>query len=220
MKDRIMKRVLSVLLVVVLMGLAACSPKTAESNETPKEDTAKTESTEAESGESVDTSQVSNGASWTNPTEPGDGNRIYFAAPLFNDAERDYNLKIVTILENYGYEVFLPQRDGFLAPDLEGLTGEEKIVKIFEKDRDEVLNADIFFMLLDGRVIDEGACAELGMAYIAGKRCYGFKNDARTLEADLEMNPLIEGAFLKMFNDMDGEALSQSLEDYLKENQL
>ena len=43
---------------------------------------------------------------------PAEGKKIYFAAPLFNEAEKEYNLKIVSILESYGYEVFLPQRDG------------------------------------------------------------------------------------------------------------
>ena len=66
-----------------------------------------------------------------------EGRRIYFAGPLFNDAEKEYNLKIVTILESYGYEVFLPQRDGYLAADLEGLTEAELTKKIFAKDRDE-----------------------------------------------------------------------------------
>lgn len=59
------------------------------------------------------------------------GEKVYFAAPLFSEAEREYNLKIVGILERHGYEVFLPQRDGFLAPELEGLTEEEKTEKIF-----------------------------------------------------------------------------------------
>ena len=54
------------------------------------------------------------------------GKKVYFAGPLFNDAEKDYNLKIVTILESYGYEVFLPQRDGFLAPEIGEMTEEEK----------------------------------------------------------------------------------------------
>lgn len=37
--------------------------------------------------------------------EEATGKRVYFAGPLFNEAEREYNLKLVTILENYGYEV-------------------------------------------------------------------------------------------------------------------
>ena len=148
------------------------------------------------------------------------GKRIYFAGPLFNEAERAYNLRIVTILENYGYEVFLPQRDGFLAAELEGKTEEEKTALIFKKDHDEILKSDIVFMVLDGRVPDEGACVELGMAYEAGKRCYGFKNDARSVELDMDLNPLIAGCFIKIFSDLNADKLIASLEDYLKKNQL
>ena len=148
------------------------------------------------------------------------GKKIYFAAPLFNEAEREYNLKIVSILESYGYEVFLPQRDGFLAPELEGLTEAEKTEKIFRKDRDEVLSADILFMMLDGRVPDEGACVELGIAYTAGKRCYGLKSDARSVELDMDLNPMITGCFVKLFYDLDETNLINSLNEYLKDNEL
>ena len=155
------------------------------------------------------------------PTETAaSGNRIYFAAPLFSEAEREYNLKIVNLLESYGYEVFLPQRDGFLAPDLEGKSEEEKTKMIFEKDREEVLKADILFFMLDGRVPDEGACVELGIAYASGKRCYGIKNDARSIELGMDLNPMLTGCFTKLFYDLDGEALITSLEAYLKENPL
>ena len=140
------------------------------------------------------------------------GKRVYFAGPLFNEAEREYNLKLVTILESYGYEVFLPQRDGFLAPELEGKTAEEKTQMIFQKDRDEVLKADILFMVLDGRIPDEGACVELGIAYIKG--------DARSVELDMDINPMITGCFTKLFYNLDNEELLKSLEEYLKENQL
>ena len=148
------------------------------------------------------------------------GTTVYFAAPLFSDSEREYNLKIVHILESYGYTVFLPQRDGFLAPELEGLTEEEKITKIFEKDRDEVLKADVLFFMLDGRVPDEGGCVELGMAYVAGKRCYGLKSDARSVEIDMDLNPMITGCFVKLFYNLNGEDLINELKDYLEHNQL
>ena len=148
------------------------------------------------------------------------GKNVYFAAPLFSAAEREYNLKIVHILESYGYKVFLPQRDGFLAPELEGKTQEEKIDMIFRKDRDEVLKADIIFMILDGRAPDEGVCVELGMAYIAGKRCYGFKSDARVVESDMDLNPMITGCCRRIFYDLDGDKLIQSLEEFLKNDQL
>ncbi len=50
------------------------------------------------------------------------GKRVYFAAPLFSQSEKDFNLKLTHVLEAHGYTVFLPQRDGFLAVDLEGKT--------------------------------------------------------------------------------------------------
>ena len=148
------------------------------------------------------------------------GKRVYFAAPLFNEAEKAYNLQIVSILEEYGYEVFLPQRDGFLAAELEGLTEAEKTAKIFQKDRDEVLKADIVFILLDGRIPDEGACVELGIAYASGKRCYGFKNDARSVEMDMDLNPMIAGCLDKIFYNLNSEKLIEELRAYLDTNEL
>ena len=148
------------------------------------------------------------------------GKKVYFAAPLFSQSEKDYNLKLTKVLEDHGYEVFLPQRDGFLAPELEGLTEVELTKIIFDKDVSEVLNADIVFVLLDGRVPDEGACVELGIAYANGKRCYGFKTDARSVEINLELNPMITGCFIKLFKDYDGESLLKSMEQYLSENEL
>ena len=37
---------------------------------------------------------------------------IYFAGPLFSQAERAFNLRLTMTLEEHGYTVFLPQRDG------------------------------------------------------------------------------------------------------------
>lgn len=148
------------------------------------------------------------------------GKNVYFAAPLFSQSEREYNLKIVNIIESYGYTVFLPQRDGFLAPELEGLTEEQKLKKIFDKDYEEVLKADILFMVLDGRAPDEGACVELGIAYSNNVRCYGFKSDARSVELDLDLNPMITGCLTKLFYNLDGEQLIEDLKTYLNTNEL
>lgn len=145
---------------------------------------------------------------------PSDGKKVYFAGPLFNAAEREFNLKLVHLLERYGYEVFLPQRDGYLATELENMTEEEKLKKIFDKDESEVLKADIIFTLLDGRAPDEGACVELGIAYAAGKRCYAYKTDARSVEFGLDINPMITGCLVKLFYNLDGDALFKELENY------
>ena len=149
-----------------------------------------------------------------------EGKNVYFAAPLFSEAEREYNLKIVHILEKYDYKDFLPQRDGYLAPELKGKTEQEVKTMIFNKDYEEVKKADIVFVLLDGRAPDEGACVELGIAYESGKRCYGFKSDARSVELNMDLNPMISECFIHLFYNLDGDALINDLEDYLSKNKL
>ena len=123
-------------------------------------------------------------------------------------------------MEQYNYSVFLPRRDGLLATELEGLIEEEKIAKIFAKDREEMLNADICFALLDGRATDEGVCVEISIAYASGKRCYGFKTGARSVELDMDLNPMISGCLNKLFYSTDGEAALESLKDYPSHNAL
>lgn len=150
----------------------------------------------------------------------GSGKNVYLAGPMFSKGEKDFNLEITKVLEDHGYKVFLPQRDGLEAPKLEGKTPEEKTRMIFDKDYNEVMKADIVFMVLDGRVPDEGACVELGLGYANNKRCYGIKSDPRSVELDMDLNPLIAGCFIKLFEDYDGEKLIESLDQYLSENEL
>lgn len=228
MKRRLEKVVSLVLVVVIAVGLAACNSNSGSGAGNPATvQAATTDQAEAvedqAAGDQAATDQVDQPeaeAVQAAADQATNGKRVYFAAPLFNEAERAYNLKIVSILEAHGYEVFLPQRDGFLAPELEGKTEEEKTEMIFAKDRDEVLKADILFMMLDGRVPDEGACVELGIAYASGKRCYGLKGDARSVELDMDLNPMITGCFIKLFYNLDEEELIKSLEEYLEQNEL
>ena len=148
------------------------------------------------------------------------GKRVYFAGPMFNQAEKDYNLKMTKVLEDYGYTVFLPQRDGIEGALLDGKSEEEMIEMIFPLDVQNVLDADILFMNLDGRVPDEGACVELGIAYANNKRCYGFKTDTRAAERALDLNPMISGCMTKIFKDYDGDKLIEDLKAYLDNHEL
>ena len=222
MKNRVDQIVSLILIVLIAVGLTACNSSSGAGSENPA--TVQAATTDQAEAANQKEGQAEAANQNEGQAEAGEqaaaSKRVYFAAPLFNEAERAYNLKIVEILEAHGYEVFLPQRDGFLAPELEGKTEAEKIEMIFNKDRDEVLKSDILFMMLDGRVPDEGACVELGIAYASGKRCYGFKGDARSVELDMDLNPMITGCFTKLFYNLDEEALIKSLEEYLNENEL
>lgn len=82
------------------------------------------------------------------------------------------------------------------------------------------MKADIVFINIDGRAPDEGACVELGMAYAAGKRCYGFKTDTRSIESSLDINPMITGCLIKLFKNYDGDKLAEEIRSYLSENEL
>ena len=150
----------------------------------------------------------------------GRGKKVYFAAPMFNHSEKDFNLKITKVLEDFGYQVLLPQRNGIEAAKLQGKSEEELIQMIFDLDAGEVKKTDIVFMNIDGRIPDEGACVELGIAYSCGKRCYGFKTDTRSVELGLEMNPMISGCMIKIFKNYDGDKLIEDIKQYLSENKL
>nr|AAU82215.1 conserved hypothetical protein [uncultured archaeon GZfos11H11] len=121
--------------------------------------------------------------------------RIYIAGPLFSEAERQYNKHLSDFLENFGFETFLPQRDGHKLSDLlaNETTKSAAMNKIFNHDINELKKADVVIFVMEGRVPDEGACVEIGYAYARGKECIGLKTDPRTLMSDAD-NPLILGA--------------------------
>ena len=150
----------------------------------------------------------------------GEGNKVYLACPMFSQGEKDFNVKIASALEEFGYEVFLPQRDGLEAALLQGKSEEEVVKIIFDLDYKQVQKADIIFMNLDGRVIDEGANVELGMAFALGKRCYGCKTDTRTLQYHLDNNPLVTGCMIKIFKNYDGDELIKEIKEYLRNHLL
>jgi len=124
---------------------------------------------------------------------------IYFAAPLFSAAERVYNERLTAALETLGHRVFLPQRDGAEAhrEPYASMSREECSIAMFNLDRDMVLASDVFLFVLDGRVPDEGACVELGIAYChklhvePGKRLLGLRTDVRAAFLGSKLNPMI-----------------------------
>lgn len=121
--------------------------------------------------------------------------RVYIAGPLFSEAEKRFNLELDALLRKQGYDTFLPQRDGFEKAVLDRNMASEKANRqIFDKDVSEIRKCDILVMLLDGRVPDEGACVELGIAFALEKKCLGLKTDKRSL-MNGEDNPLILGCF-------------------------
>lgn len=81
--------------------------------------------------------------------------RIYFAAPLFSAAERDWNATLAAALRGAGHEVFLPQEQE-PGKDAAG---------IFATDVGAVDWADSLVAIMDGADPDSGTCWEVGYAY-------------------------------------------------------
>lgn len=145
---------------------------------------------------------------------------VYLAGPLFTDGEKQWNQKLTNLLEEMGYEVFLPQRDGMLAAKTETMSTQEVVELIFSADTEALKKSDILVFVADGRVPDEGACVELGMAYALGKRCYGVRTDSRALSQLLPLNPLAAGCFRELFEASGEEELLDRLRDYLSKKGL
>ena len=141
---------------------------------------------------------------------------IYFAAPLFCQSEKDFNLQLTTKIEKLGFKVFLPQRDGFEFVELEGLSEEEKNQKIFQFDALQISKADIILAILDGRIPDEGMCIELGISWQQkkdkSKLIIGLRTDARAFFLDGAINPMVAGVFDKLFTSE--AVLLNFLKDY------
>ena len=152
---------------------------------------------------------------------------MYTIKPAYSIADKDYNrlspADVITLMyERTDKEgiMIVPDHPYETKKGSEGSVWLRCLMEWTKKDRDEVLKSDIVFVLLDGRVPDEGACVELGIAYASGKRCYGFKSDARSVEFGMDVNPMIIGCFEKYFYNIDGEKVIEDLKKYLAENKL
>lgn len=119
---------------------------------------------------------------------------VYFAAPLFSQAERDFNETVCDRLEAAGHSVFLPQRDGFESrSDLlekPGIDTHEDVQReIFRIDSEAVREARLVVAILDGQVPDEGVAVEIGIAHETDTPIVGCKTDRR----NEKLNAMVAG---------------------------
>jgi nucleoside 2-deoxyribosyltransferase len=119
--------------------------------------------------------------------------KIYLAGPLFCEAELDFNKKLAGKLREYGFDVLLPQELGLDVKETVASDGRGAYIRIFDSDLNALRGCDVLVMVMDGRVPDEGACVELGIAFGSGMECFGFKTDVRTSEYGTD-NFMITGA--------------------------
>lgn len=128
--------------------------------------------------------------------------KIYCAGPLFNPKEREEMAQLTSVLEDAGYSVFLPQRDGLEFAELfplflqRGIPAQDaqKILNmaIFSLDVFEIMKSDGLLLNMNGRVPDEGAMVEAGIAWANNKVIVIFRSDSRSL-IEGSCNPLVLG---------------------------
>jgi nucleoside 2-deoxyribosyltransferase len=104
---------------------------------------------------------------------------LYFAGPLFTQAERDWNTAVVAELRLAGYVVLLPQEQAAeIVKSSTGLTPTERR-QLFTRAVHSVKEADAVVAVLDGPDPDSGTCFECGCAFAFEKPVVGVRTDLR-----------------------------------------
>lgn len=126
---------------------------------------------------------------------------IYFAAPLFNENERDFNQAVVAKLDEFA-DVFLPQRNGSLLVEMIGAGVSPGVAeaRVFSQDIAAIRRSDLLVAVLDGAHIDEGVAFELGFASAIGCVCVGLQTDVRR-SLGTGNNPMISGGLQAIFSE-------------------
>ena len=159
------------------------------------------------------------------------GYKIYCAGPLFNPKEREEMQQIASLLEDAGYQVFLPQRDGLEFAQLFPLLIEKNVsprdaqkmlnMAIFSLDVFQIMDSQGLLLNMNGRVPDEGAMVEAGIAWAHNKVVVIFRSDCRSL-IEGNCNPMVLGlsefSFVSAYDDVATafeKGLSVALEKHL-----
>ena len=120
---------------------------------------------------------------------------VYLAAPLFSEAELDFNRKLRDEIKRAGFKVFLPQED---SNNIKDKKTRQKI--IFGKNEAAIINSDIIVAVIDGTDVDSGTAWEIGFAYARGKPIFGLRTDFRTLGIEGTVNLMIERSVVLFTN--------------------
>lgn len=124
---------------------------------------------------------------------------VYFAGPLFDVAEKDFNLRVTQRIESeLGLTVFLPQRDGYELASMPNIESCDNSKVVFSLDEQKIIAAEAFVIVLDGPVPDPGSTWELGGAYFNRKHTgkpriiVGLHTDVRSMFIGQKLNPMLK----------------------------
>jgi nucleoside 2-deoxyribosyltransferase len=144
---------------------------------------------------------------------------VYWAAPLFTQAERVWNRRCAEGLRVKGYTVILPQDEArpFITPEGTNFDG------IAEQCYRCSIECDVMIVVLDGADTDSGVSLEAGLkigtrrALNTGGKVIGLRTDFRTSE-DGQLNAMFRlldhVVHISSFNedvDLIGEAIHKTI---------
>jgi len=124
--------------------------------------------------------------------------KVFLAAPLFNESEREFNSNIAKKLRDNGFKVWLAQETSFIQ---EGTHEEKK--RIYEGDISALKASDVVVAVLDGVEVDAGVAYEMGYAKALGKPIIGLKTDYRTFSKKEEVNLILEIPLIKIYKSVN-----------------
>lgn len=143
-------------------------------------------------------------------------NKIYCSGPLFCAEEIGGMSAIAKVLEDAGFQTFLPHRDGLEAYIMR--IGNSSIASTISAIRTRVdyaiFSLDVYELIercnavvcnLNGRVPDEGMIVEAALAYGAGKPLVLFKDDARAPFGGYDnsmLTSLARGKIVRKLNEL------------------
>lgn len=104
--------------------------------------------------------------------------QVYLAAPLFTQAEWQWNQAFAHRLEAFGLRVFLPQAK---AEPMLKRQAKFNPKKLFDANVKGIETANVIVAILDQPDPDSGTCWECGYAYKLGKPVLGVRTDIRQL---------------------------------------
>jgi nucleoside 2-deoxyribosyltransferase len=115
--------------------------------------------------------------------------KVYIAGKLCNNSEIEFLEEIAKIVEEMGFESFLPHRDVGIAK------GMEDVERIFKGDILEGFkNVDLVVADLNGLHVGAGTAWELGYAYAKGIPLIGIKTDESVEEAFEYLSSILIGS--------------------------
>ena len=108
--------------------------------------------------------------------------KIYFAGPLFSQADLRYNAYLVEQIRQLDktIDLYLPQENA--AINDKSAYADSKMIAL--ADTENVLASDLLVALLDGPTIDAGVASEIGVAYAKGIPVVALYTDSRQQGAD------------------------------------